>query len=585
MQEATTTALRALIPPPRLRLSEWLEKEIRLPDDVSALPGPLRLYPFQTGIADALSDPGTERVTVIKSARIGYTTLLVGALAGYVANEPAPILFVLPTEDDARNFVVSNVEPTFEASPALAGALRGDQLENNRNTMLRRRFPGGSLKVVAAKSPRNLRAHNTRILFIDECDSMANTAEGNPLLLAEKRTLSFPDRKIIIGSTPVDMATSHVVREYAKSDQRVYEVPCPGCGDFHEIRWADIRWPEGEPTKAHYCCPSCGSVVEETHKTAMVAAGRWRATAPFNGHAGFRINALVSPLANASWAKLAAEFLDFKSDPDNLRVFVNTVLGEAFGDEADDLDETEIASRVEPFGIGRIPEAVLYLTIGADVQDDRIEAATVGWDRDDAAYVLDHAVIFGSPDDNNTWAELDALITARHQHPLGGAIGIDAVAVDSGDGDWSQRVYDFTFPRLRRRVMSVKGMAGSLAVLAQSGSKTARGLYLVGVDVVKNTIMNRLTRGSSIRFSDSLGLHWFEQLCSERKVVRYQRGRPTTRWERKPGRAAEALDCVVYAYAARQAVPNNFDLRAAELRLEPQQQARPRTIQSAWMNS
>ena len=35
-------ALASLIPPPRLRLSEWIEANIVLPEGVSALPGPVR---------------------------------------------------------------------------------------------------------------------------------------------------------------------------------------------------------------------------------------------------------------------------------------------------------------------------------------------------------------------------------------------------------------------------------------------------------------------------------------------------------------------------------------------------------------
>jgi len=187
---------------------------------------------------------------VLKSARVGYTTLLIGAVANHVVNDPAPILAVLPTEDDCRRLVVSDLEPIFAASPVLAGVLSGDQLENNRNTMMSRRFAGGSLKVVAAKAPRNLRSHNTRILILDEVDGIENGIEGSPIVLAEKRTLSFPDRKIIIGSTPVYEETSYVIRAYSRSDKRIYEVPCPDCGEHHEIAWKDIHWPEGKPSGA-----------------------------------------------------------------------------------------------------------------------------------------------------------------------------------------------------------------------------------------------------------------------------------------------------------------------------------------------
>lgn len=561
-------ALLALTPPPRLSLSAWIEREIRLPADVSALPGAIRLYPFQAGIADAMSDPGIERVTVVKSARVGYTTLLVGLLGSHVINEPAPVLFVLPTEDDCRTFVVGNVEPTFDASPALAGALAGDMGQENRNTLLSRRFPGGSLKVVAAKAPRNLRAHNTRILIVDEADGMEMTAEGSPIALAEKRTLSFPDRKIIVGSTPIFEDSSHVLAAYARSDRRIFEVPCPHCGEFHEIRWRDIHWPEGKPEAAHWCCPGCGCVVEERQKPQMVREGRWRATAPeVKGHAGFRINALVSPLANAAWGKLATEFLAAKDDPGLLQAFVNTTLAEGWREAGEEIDENALAARAEPFSLEALPPEVLAITAGVDVQRDRLEVTFVGWARDGAAFVLGHRVVWGLPEESETWAELDGLLKERFPHPLGGRLGVDAAALDSSDGATMAHVYAFAFPRAARKVLAIKGAPGQRPWIEKSKGRAKGGwLWIVGVDGIKSHLVERIARGKALRFSDTLSPVWYEQLASERIVVRYARGQPQRRFERIPGRRAEALDCVVYAFAARQILNANYDARISELK-------------------
>ena len=123
VREIRRRALAALIPPPRLRLSEWIEANIRLPEGVSALPGAVRLWPYQREIADAISDPAIERVTLVKPVRVGFTTVLTGAIASFVANEPAPILCLLPTESDARDYVVSEIEPIFATTPAVRGVL------------------------------------------------------------------------------------------------------------------------------------------------------------------------------------------------------------------------------------------------------------------------------------------------------------------------------------------------------------------------------------------------------------------------------------------------------------------------------
>lgn len=579
-------ALSALRPPPRVPLSEWVEAHVRLPQGVTAQPGGVRLWPYQREIADAIGDPAIERVTLVKSARLGFTTLLTGAIGHFVANEPAPILVLMPAEADARDYVVSDIEPVFAASPALAGLIEAEADEAGRNTLLSRRFPGGSLKVVAAKSPRNLRRHNARILLIDEADAMEPGAEGSPLALAEKRTLAFPDRKIVIGSTPLDRETSNVLRSFESSDRRIFEVPCPSCGAFTFIRWTHIEWETGRPETAAFRCPHCEDLVHERHKVDMVRRGRWRATAPdVRGHAGFHINALVSPLPNASWGKLAAEFLRAKDDPDLLQPFVNTVLAEGWSGAEDVTDETALQARVEPFGLDRIPTEVLAVTCGVDVQDDRLEATVVGWSPTEA-FVLGHVVIWGSPDDDTTWAELDELGRTRWTHPLGGKLKVDAMAVDSGDGGWTEKVYNYAFPRLSRRVLAIKGVGGNRPALQASPSKVRGGrLFIVGVDGLKTTIAARLARGRSIRFSDSLEPVWFEQLCSERRALRYVRGQPVRRFERIPGRAAEALDCLVYAFAARQMLAANWEQREADLRSAAPETPTParRVIRSKWM--
>ena len=63
----------------------------------------------------------------------------------------------------------------------------------------------------------------------------------------------------------------------------------------------------------------------------------------------------------------------------------------------------------------------------------------------------------------------------------------------------------------------------------------------------------------------SFGPVFDEQLTAERKVLRYSRGRPVLDL-RLSGRRNEALDCLVMAFAARQAVTLNPDTRQRELR-------------------
>jgi len=595
LDQTVARALARLRPPPRLPLSEWIERDLRLPEGLVAEPGPIRLWAFQREIADAIGDPALPLVTVKKCVRVGYTTILVGAIAGHVVNEPAPIMVLLPTEADGRNFVVSDLEPIFDASPVVSGTLASDTDETGRNTMRYRRFPGGSLKINAARSPRNLRAHTVRILLIDEEDGIEVTAEGDALVLAINRTLSFPNKKIVRGSTPKDEDTSTICREYEKSDRRVYEIKCFECGEYAEPKWSQIEWEKDRDAQgrtirhrtetASWGCPHCGVIIPERRKPEMVANGRWRATRPeVVGHAGFALSALISPHVNASWAELAAEYVAASGQPDLLRAFHNTKLGEGWSESIDTATTADVlAARVEPFGLNvqtvdgealDFPEAVLLLTAGVDVQPDRLEIAIYGWAKDGTAYALAHFVIWGDAMQGHVWRELDELLLQRWKHPLGGALGIEATCVDSGDGGTVEAVYAFCWPRLHRTVLAIKGLGGRKPVIEASKGRVSGGalggdgrLWIVGVDEIKQILFMKLGRyPEQVRFSASLPLSWFDQLTSERRVIRRISGKPVRRFERIKNAAAEALDATVYAFAGRYALPSiDFESRVRRL--------------------
>lgn len=574
-------ALAALRPPADMATADWIEANIFLPQTASALPGRMHLWSYQRGICDALDDPEIERISVLKSARIGYTALLSGIIASYVANAPAPILAVQPTADDARDYAV-DVEQIFEASPSLRGLLTDESDESGRSTMLARRFAGGSLKFLAAKSPRNLRRHTAKVLIADEIDGWEVSQEGDPLELATMRTLTFRDRKILAGSTPV-FDFGPATRLYQQSDQRIFEVPCPSCGEFSAIKWADLRWKDGAPDSVHWVCPLHGCVVEEKHKTTMVAAGRWRATAPeVKGHAGFKINALISPHYNARWPKLVAEFLQAKQTPETLQTFTNLVLGEPWQAEGEDLDQHELYSRREPFTLQTLPPEVLWITAGVDCQDDRLECTIMAHTETDWL-VLDHRILWGPIDGEAVWEDLDSILRESWQHPNGAMIRIDACAIDSGDGGHNAAVMAFCRPRFGRRVIPIKGIAGFARPVFEKSHTRGNHLWLVGVDAAKSQIFTRLARNQGLRFGEALTPSYFEQLASERRVVRYVRGKPEARFERIKGKRAETLDSTVYAMAIRALLNQRLDLRAAELASAAAPRKAPTVIKSKWL--
>lgn len=594
---------RALRPPEVLSYSHWAMENFRLAGNTAAK-GKFRPWKFQRGILDAIGDPLIERVTVIKSARTGFTVSLVAAIGAVAANDPSPIILLMPTDDDARGIVVDEIDPAFRDSPTLRALMQTGRFDG-RNTLTQRALlGGGTLKVISARAPRNLRRHTTRFLFCDEVDGMEVTKEGDPIVLAEKRTISYPDRKIVIGSTPVDEATSIVLAKYGESDQRIFEIPCVECGDVFELLWENIDWIAGKPKTAVCVCPSCGSTIEEMHKPGMVEAGEWRAMAPeIERHAGFRMNALISQFSNVSWANLVEEWEKAeKGGPAAMQVFVNTNLGKAWSTTISYVSQDQLVARAEDFGIKwdvetgtwreDIPEQVAYITAGVDVQVDRLEITFMGYSPDER-YVLGHHIVYGGTNLETTWEELHSVLTTTWRHPLGGQIGISAAGVDSGDGNRTQYVYDYCERTQGLKIVAIKGREGPIKVI--EASKTRRRnrtapLFIVGVDQVKTDILVTLPleRGKPqcFRFSNTLSEEWFRQVTAERRVVKIKSGnsakagRPEIVFERIKGRKAEALDTVVYGLAVKYLCKFDFETRYSELKGSPVERRSLRDLSS-----
>ena len=577
----------------------WIERTVHLPLGLAATPGPIKLAPYLREIAASMTDPAVERLSLVKASRIGYSTLVSALIGWHMVEDPAPVLVVVPAELDARNFVVS-LEDIFETSPDLQGKLPTPATAGraSRNTLLFRRGTGGaSLRLVGATAPRNLRAVTAKVLVCDESDALVSSVEGDPISLAEKRTLSYPDRKLIVGSTPLSAATSHVCRLFGESDMRVWQTACPHCRAYSEIIWEQIVWPKDKPEAAAWRCPNCEVLVTEKQAKAGARSGRWRPLRPEAPptHRGYRISALSSTLANVSWPRLAMEYEQVKDDPDRLKVFHNTVLARAW-DEGTAVDESALMARAESsLSLDALPAECLVLTMGVDCADDRLEAVICGWTKAGGCLVLAHEVIHGGIDDELTWRQLEDVLRMRWPHPLGrGGAGarlkIDAVAIDGGDGGHLAAVLAFCRSRSARRVMCIKGAPGfSRPPLLASRSKMRGGgrLWICGSDGIKLRIFDHLQRGTLIRFGDQLAPVFYEQLASERVVLKTLAGRPVRRFERIKGMKAEALDALAYSFAAKAALdfsPAAFALREDQLRSPVAAKPVPSIIRSQWMD-
>jgi phage terminase large subunit GpA-like protein len=382
-------------------------------------------------------------------------------------------------------------------------------------------------------------------------------SEGDPCDLAIARSETFPNRRVVMISTPTVQGISRIEQAYSESDQRKYNVPCPHCGAFQVLRWAQVKWPEGEPDKAVYECISCRKAIEDHHKPGILQRGQWRAEVVGDGHtAGFWLNGLYSPWN--TWARLAKTFLRASKSPERLRVFVNTVLAETWEDPSTEkLEISELMPRREPI-TEPLPAGIALLTAGIDVQQDRLEAAVYGWGADEECWLIGYYVIRGDTTRPEVWNDLDKLLTRNWKHEFGISLHVNATCIDSGYA--SGTVYGFCRPRYNRKVYAIKGRAGRYPVWPRkvSHGKDRSLMFLVGVDPCKDWIAPHLRIAQPgpgyMHFPLTVDQTFFEQLGSERVRIRYTHGYAVREWFKAPGARNEALDATCYAYAALQSL-------------------------------
>ena len=576
-------ALAVLRPPPDLTISDWADQNRRLSSEASAEPGQWRTSraEYQRGIMAAISDAAIETVVIMSSSQIGKTEVLNNCVGYHIDQDPAPIMVVMPTERDAETWSKDRFSPMARDTPCLQGKIADPRSRDGNNKILHKRFPGGHLTIVGANAPSGLASRPIRLLFCDEVDRypFSAGAEGDPVNLAKKRTVTFWNRKIVLVSTPTNKGASRIETAFEESDQRRFWVPCPECGVEQVLTWLQVQWDKAsdgshKPETVRYHCSDCNAAWRDETRWAAVSQGRWIAEQTFSGTAGFHLNEIYSP-----WVRLETmvrTFLSARAGGDEaMKTFVNTSLGETWVEAGEAPDWQRLYDRREAWQSSTVPEGGLFLTAGADVQKDRIEVDVWAWGRGLESWLIDHIVIEGGPDRVDAWDDLTQLLHKTWPHVSGAQLKIARLAIDSGYE--APAVYAWSRKAGFAHVSPVKGVEGfnraspvsgpTFVDATEGGKRLRRGarLWTVAVSTFKAETYRflRLARptneeqaegagfpAGTIHLPDWVDSEWLKQFTAEQLVtVLTKRGFAKLEWQKMRERN-EALDCRVYARAA-----------------------------------
>ena len=407
---------------------------------------------------DTFNNPDIERIVVMTSSQVGKTEILLNAIGYYIDQDPSPILVVQPTLQMGQAFSKDRLSAMIRDTEKLRGCVKDARSRDSGNTTMHKKFSGGHLSIVGSNSASGLASRPIRILLMDEVDryELSAGSEGSPIALATARTKTFWNRKIFMCSTPTIKGLSVIEAAFEESDQRYYHVPCPECGTKQVLKWKNVVWEEDKPETAAYACEECGSVIEEHKKQYMLKHGEWIASAEASNTAGFHISELYSVWS--TWADMAKNFLEAKKNPETLKTFINTALGESWEEQGETVEYDTLLQRRLNYDATTVPEDVLVITAGIDCQKDRLECQIVGWGKNYEAWVIEYRIFWGDPNAINVWSDLDAFLKKRFKTESDRMIPISCATVDSG-GHHTNMVYQFTKPRQARRIFAIKGLS------------------------------------------------------------------------------------------------------------------------------
>jgi len=597
---AVMAGLAALRVDPPVRMSTWSRKNFYLSRESSQTEGGWNPWPYQVAVMDAISDDDIFEVDVKKSARWGYTKILVCGLLYFAQHKKRNQIVWQPTDDDRDEFVKVELDPVLRDVPCMRPIFPAAMKKSKGNTLEFKQFLTAVIHAKGGTSAGNYRRITVSVGFFDELAAfpLDVDGEGRPFNLGAKRVEGAVFGKIVAGSTPKVKGHCQIDERVQHADQVFsYHIPCPHCGHEHELDWAGkgatkyprgLVWFDDDPETVGHLCPACGALYRQKDYLAVTARGRW--INPNTGiwidvnpdgdsllfrnpageivrkprHIAFRGWSAYSP--QVTWESIVKEFIaarkaDAAGDNSLLKTFYNITAGECWEEEIEKGDAQELIRRAEPYPLRVVPRDALILIGFCDVQGDRFEWVVWGFGRGYEMWVIDYRRIEGiNPYVDDDWSVLDAHIDRRYPHARGGTIGISVVGIDSGFA--THQTYRFVRPRQRKGVhatkgdpvnnLDIKGRVTLKDVKYKSGKVRKNGvkLHFIGTDAAKDTIFGRLqveTPGPGyVHFSTHLPPVFYEQLVSEHRVTKKTGGDYVHRWEKPtPATRNEVLDCTV----------------------------------------
>jgi len=483
---------------------------------------------------DAFTKPGIHDITFVAGTQLGKTAAEQNMMGYAIDQAPGPMLIVYPTDKLAEFTSQNRIKPMIALSKPLA-----EKFDAEHSQKLELQFQGMYIALVGANSPSGLASRPVQYVFFDEIDKFPKWSgqEAGPLELAEERTKTFYNKKIVKVSSPT-LKTGNIWKGWEQADARYeYYVPCPHCGAYQVLTMKQLKWPEGANAydardAAEYHCISCNNLIDDRQKMDMLRHGKWKAInkPPKRVHSvAYHLSSFYSPWL--TFGDMAYKFLSAKDEPERLMNFINSWLAEPWENKANRMQSDTVLNKRLNYLRGTMPAEAQLLTCGVDVQLDHFWYSVRAWGPHLTSWLVDYGRV-------ETWGDVETAINRDYADTNGEVRNINLACIDSGYN--TDEVYSFCAQHMDVAIPT-KGASTplrarySVTVLDKTVGFGLR-LYNFDTNQLKDFIAGRLGvdagAAGSWNVCKDVEPYYADQICAEQKVeYKDKKGRITLRWE------------------------------------------------------
>ena len=140
---AIEAGLASLYKQPPLTPVEWADEHFYLSSESSYQEGRWETLPFQVALLNAIGNAQIRTVNIIKSARVGYSKMLLAAAGYQIQHKRRNILFLVPTDGSANGFMKSQIQTMIRDVPLVRALAPWYGSKHPDSTLDTKRFSHG----------------------------------------------------------------------------------------------------------------------------------------------------------------------------------------------------------------------------------------------------------------------------------------------------------------------------------------------------------------------------------------------------------------------------------------------------------